>query len=213
LVGIQDGIHVSDYDPSSDNVRSQHARSNLLEYVVARTEPGEWLDYTRPFAPGLYAAYLRYSSLGATSNDLDLVTSDATQADQTVSPLGTFRMANNIRWPNYLYTPLVDGSGAPVLLNLSGSNTLRLQISGTPGEDNRKAMLNYILLVQSSVEVWSSSSATGSFVLESSAIVDAAKRTITLSAGSSSRFYRLRSGVALSARLISYSGGIVTLGY
>ncbi|HZR15823.1 MAG TPA: hypothetical protein VFE51_00730 [Verrucomicrobiae bacterium] len=213
LIGIQDGNHLTEYDPASDNVRSQHARSNLLEYVVTRTEPGEWLNYTRSFSAGLYSAFLRYSSFGATSNELDLVTSDPTQPDQTATKLGVFRIGNNIRWSNYLYTPLVDDSGAPVLLSLAGTNTLRLQIAGTPGEDNRKTMLNYIMLVQSPVQVWGASSPIGPFALEPSAVVDAATRTITLSASGSARFYRLSSGISLSTRLVSYSGGTVTLGF
>src|SRR5581483_6743824 len=108
LSGVADGItpNSNDNDPSTDNVRSQHSVSNLLEYVVARTQPTEWLNYTRKFAPADYAVYLRYSSYGWTSNELHLVTSDPTQAGQTTTKLGTFRIPNNIRQANYLYTPL-----------------------------------------------------------------------------------------------------------
>ena len=41
LIGIQDANHLTEYDPSSDNLRSPHAVSNLLEDVVAQTEPGD----------------------------------------------------------------------------------------------------------------------------------------------------------------------------
>jgi hypothetical protein len=211
LIGIQDGNHATDYDPSSDNVRSQHALSNLLEYVVCQTEPGEWLDYTRTFSASFYTAFLRFSSFGATSNELDMVTSDPAQADQASSKLGTFRIANNIRYPNYLYTPLVDDAGTPVLLNLTGTNTLRLQIAGTPGEDNRKVMLNYLMLVQTSVEVLSSTSVRGPFSVEAGATVNVANRTITVPVSGAAKFYRFSSTVPLSVKGITIFGGLATL--
>ena len=149
-IGIEDGVYPSPPPniPGSDNVRSQHAASNLLEYVVVRTEPNEWLNYTRAFDTAFYAAYLRYSSFGATSNELHRVTSDPTQPNQTTTKLGTFRIPNNIRQVNYLYTPLVDDSGKQVLVNLTGTNTLRLLMAGTVGNDRRKTMLNYVMLVK-----------------------------------------------------------------
>jgi hypothetical protein len=217
LVGIQDANHLTEYDPGSDNVRSPHAVSNLLEYVVAQTEPGEWLDYTRSFSSAQYAIYLRYSSFGATSNELDLVTSDPTQPGQTVTKLGTFPIPNNIRWANYLYSQLVDDAGAPVLVKLAGTNTLRLQIAGTPGQDNRKTMLNYLMLVEAPTpaqpSVQSASSPAGPFILESNATIDAVNRTVTLPAGGTARFYRLASSVPLTIKTISNSGGMVTLTY
>jgi hypothetical protein len=211
LLGVQDANHPTEYDPGTDNVRSQHAVSNLLEYVVCRTEPGEWLDYTRSFNPAFYTGYLRYSSFGATSNELHLVTSNPTQADQTTTKLGTFRIANSIRFPNYLYTPLVDDSGAPVLLSLAGTNTLRLLIAGTPGQDNRKTMLNYLMLVQVPVRVLSSGSVSGPYLEEAGATVNVANRTITLPVSGSARFYRVAASVPISPKAIVVSSGTVTL--
>ncbi len=161
-------------DPGSDHVRSQHAVSNLLEYVVGRNETGDWLDYTRSFNPAFYMAYLRYSSIGATSNELHLVTSDPTQPVQTTTKLGLFSIPNNIRWVNYLYAPLVDNNGTQPLLNLTGINTLRLVVAGTPGEDQNKSMLNYIMLVQIPVLVYSSDTVSGTYTLESGAAVNVA---------------------------------------
>jgi len=212
LFGIEDLNHAQ-YDPGSDNIRSQHAVSNLLEYVVCNTEPGEWLDYTRKFDSSLYTVFLRYSSFGATSNELDLVTSDPTQTNQTTVKLGTFRLANNMRFPNYLYSPLVGDGGAPLLVNLSGTNTLRLQIAGTPGQDNRKAMLNYIMLVKASapVQVFSSASVNGPYSVEADAVVNIANGTAQVPVTGTSRFYRLGSTVLLTIHSISVSGGTVTL--
>lgn len=209
LLGIQDGVFTSGYDSSSDNIRSQHGASNLLEYVVCQTEFGEWLDYTRQFKPAFYTALLRYSSFGATSNELDLVTSDPTQTNQNTVKLGTFRIPNNIRYPNYLYTPLVDDSGAPVALNLAGTNTLRLLMAGTPGEDDHKTMLNYFLFVP--VTVLSSAALSGTYALEGSAVVDVSNRTIVIPLGGSARFYRLSSSVPLTIKAVSVSANTATL--
>ena len=204
-------VNDSETDPGSDNVRSQHAVSNLLEYVVGRNETGDWLDYTRSFSPAFYVAYLRYSSFGATSNELHLVTGDPTQPGQTTTKLGLFSIPNNIRWVNYLYAPLVDNTGAQPLLNFAGTNTLRLVMAGIPGEDQNKSMLNYIMLIQTPVTVYSSGTVNGIYTLESGASVNVATRTITVAASGSTRFYRLSAAVPVSIVGISVSGTTVTL--
>jgi hypothetical protein len=211
LLGIEDANHPTEFDPGSDNIRSQHAASNLLEYVVCRTEPTEWLNYTRKFDPALYAVYLRYSSFGATTNELHRVTSDPTQPDQTTAKLGTFVIPNNQRFVNYHYTPLVDEAGAPALLYLDGTNTLRLVIAGTPGQDNRKTMLNYILFVQVPVTLYSAATVDGTYAPEAGAVVDGAARTITVAASGSARFYRIGSSVPFTIKSIELSGSNVVL--
>ena len=140
LVGVyytitNGNVNPSETAPGSDNIRSQHAALSLLEYVTGRNDTGDWQNYTRSFSPAFYVAYLRYSSFGATSNELHLVTSDPTQTNQTTVKLGTFSIPNNIRWVNYLYTPLMNDAGNQPLLSLTGTNTLRLLSTGTPGED------------------------------------------------------------------------------
>jgi len=211
LLGIEDANHPTEFDPGSDNIRSRFAASNLLEYVVCRTEPTEWLNYTRSFADSLYTVYLRYSSFGATTNELHLVTSDPALQDQTTTKLGTFRISNNLRFVNYLYTPLLDDAGAPALVKLAGTNTLRLAIGGTPGQDNRKTMLNYILLLQTPIVLYSSATINGSFDVESGATVDTTARTITVAASGNTRFYRIGSTVPLSIQGVEMAGTNVVL--
>jgi hypothetical protein len=126
--------------------RAAYAAVDLEEYFVARTEPGEWLNYTRSFANTNYAVYLRVGSFGATQARLDRVTGNATQPDQTTEPLGIVDIPNNIMHINYTYVPLTD-AGRPVLVPLSGVTTLRLTMLGTEGQDNRKVYLNYLLFV------------------------------------------------------------------
>ena len=215
-IGIDDLFYPTGREPASDNIRSQHGASNLLEYVVCRTEVPqppqgyEWMNYTRSFATGFYVAYLRYSSWGTTSNELHQVTSDPTQPDQTTTKLGTFKIPNNIRYANYLYTPLVDDTGAQPLLNLTGTTTLRQVITGAPSKDNRKIMLNYLMLVQAPVAVYSSATVDGSYTLDGTATVNVAARQVTLPV-STKRFYRLSSTVPILIKSISVGGGTVTL--
>ena len=212
LLGIQDGNNPAPgNEPGSDYVRSQHSASNLLEYVVGYTHTGEWLNYTRSFTPAFYAAYLRYSSFGATSNELHLVTSDPTQTNQTTVKLGNFSIPNNIRQANYLYVPLLDDTGAQPLLNLVNTNTLRLLMTGTSGVDDRKAMQNYVMFVQAPVTVFSSGTVNGAYTLEGSAVVNVATRQVTIPVSGASRFYRINSNVPVSIRGVSVSGGTVTL--
>jgi hypothetical protein len=118
-----------------------------------------------------------------------------------------------MRYLNYLYTPLVDDAGTPVLLNLSGTNTLRLQIAGTTAQDNRKTLLNYLVFVQVPFKVLSSTSVTGPYAEESGASINTSARTITVPITGGTRFYRLASSTPLSITGISVSGNSVTLTY
>ena len=212
LVGVYGpDFNIAETDPGSDNIRSQHGAVGLLEYVTGRNETGDWQNYTRSFSPAFYVAYLRYSSFGATSNELYMVTSDPTQTGQTTNKLGTFRIPNNIRWINYLYSPLVDDAGKQPLLGLAGVKTLRLMSAGTPLLDQYKAMLNYVMLVQTPVSVYSSATVNGNYTLEASASPNYDNGTITVPAPSGTRFYRLSAAVPLTIKSISVSGGNVVL--
>lgn len=199
----------------SDNVRNKYVTNNMLEFVVHCTEPGEWLNYTRDFDGGSYNAYLRVASLGPSEVLLDQVASDPTLPGQTTANLGKVSIPNQFARYNYRYIPLVDNSGSPVVLNLSGTMTLRLTMAGTPGQDNDKLAINYILFVPAPVTIHLLSSATvgGSYTEDPAAIVDAGSRTITVPASGSARFYRLSSGTALTISNFSVSGGIVTMKY
>jgi hypothetical protein len=122
-----------------------------------------------------------------------------------------------MRYLNYLYAPLLDDSAAVAKFNLAGTNTLRLQIAGTPGEDNRKAMLNYIMLVQvpaqAPVVLVSSATVTGPFVLEANATVDTTKQTITVPISGTVRFYQISSDTASRINGISVAGGSAIVSY
>ncbi len=204
-VGLSAGMYpeISDLDESSaepirrsDNLRLKYAASNLLEHVVHRTEPGEWLNYTRIFPEGTYVPYLRVASFGATDVELHRVTSDPKAPDQTTTKLGTFRIPNLLTRYNYRYIPLVDDTGAPATVSLSGTNTLRLQMAGTAGQDVRKIAINYLLLVPQTAEptlvVESSATVSGPYTVESSAEFVPGAGRMEVPVSGDRRFYRVR---------------------
>ncbi|MFO1497157.1 MAG: hypothetical protein U1G07_01955 [Verrucomicrobiota bacterium] len=225
-VGLSAGIYpeVSDLnepeDPPtrrSDHVRLKYASSNLLEYVVHRTEPGEWLNYTRNFAAGSYTAYLRVASFGATDVELHRVTSDPKQPAQTTARLGTFHVPNLLMRANYSYVPLVNEQGIPASIELSGEQTLRLVMAGTPGQDARKIALNYILLTRpeplATLRLLSSATVNGSYLEEPGATIDSATGTVTVARSGETRFYLITGGTSQRIASVRVSGNTVTLTY
>lgn len=132
-----------------DTQRSQYLATNVYEYQVRLTSPGDWLNYTRSFSNANYYVYLRSGSFGATTVFLDRVTSDPTTTGQTTERLGAFNVGNHIMRLNYRYEPLMAGS-SPVVVSLAGTNTLRLTMGGTPTKDERLIVMDYLLFVPTS---------------------------------------------------------------
>ena len=118
-----------------DTQRSQYVATNVWEYQVRLTSPGDWMNYTRIFQETNYQVYLRCASFGATTVYLDQVTSDPKLADQTTNRLGAFNIDNHLMRLNYTYVPLMTGNSAAVL-TLGGTNTLRLTIGGIRSRTN-----------------------------------------------------------------------------
>jgi hypothetical protein len=207
----------STYDRPNDNTRQKYAAAGLVEYLVIRTHAGDWQNYTRVFTSSLsnYFAFLRVGSWGATTNILSLVTSDPTQTNQTTSVLGAFHIPNQIRKANFSYVPLLNPDGLGSILNLSGTNTLRLTKSGDPTvqSDDRLEALNYLLLLPAQVTVQSSPAVTGPYANDPTATVNVGTRTITIPTAGDSRFYRLDAVVPVKIGSMSVAGGTVTLTY
>lgn len=178
----------------NDGQRRKYAVLNIPEYEVVHTDPGEWMNYTRRFASTNYHVFLRVASFSPTQAELDLVGGDPTTTNQTTTTLGEFDIPNNLMRINYAYVPLTC-SGAPVVANLGGTNTLRLTINGTPTKDSQIMSLNYLLFVptaSSPLALLSSATVGGPYAEEPSAVVNASAKTITLPQPSGTRFYRLR---------------------
>jgi hypothetical protein len=121
-----------------DPVRMQHSLdqarakynpdAGVYGYDLIDIDANEWLNYTRDFAPGNYAVYLRVAIIGFPQADsvLELVTSNPGQPEQTVSLLGSF--LGKTSGFTFRNVPLTDGSGLnKVPVRLSGRTTLRVR--------------------------------------------------------------------------------------
>ncbi|HEV7927881.1 MAG TPA: hypothetical protein VGR14_21205, partial [Verrucomicrobiae bacterium] len=99
---------------------------------------GDWLNYTRSYgsnpsnsAPaGLYNVYADLAIVGTGAVAIYQVTGDIATSDQTSNLLGYCTITDN-GWNTYLYTPLRDPYGNLASVNLSGTATLRAEISET----------------------------------------------------------------------------------
>ncbi|MGA2865515.1 MAG: hypothetical protein ABSF95_13665 [Verrucomicrobiota bacterium] len=200
----------------NDHQRQQYAVVGVPEYEVVHTEPGEWLNYTRAFAPTNYNVYLRVASYSPTQAELDAVSGDPTTSDQTASSLGLFDIPNNLMRINYAYVPLTS-NGVPVVLSLGGTNTLRLTIDGTPSKDSQVMALNYLLFVPAAsgtLALMSSPSPAGPYLPDNTAVIDPVAKTVTVPPAGNARFYRLRSSPpALNISSIRAVGGKIVIKY
>jgi hypothetical protein len=121
--------------------------AGFYDYDVADFVQGEWMNYTRTFAPGSYEVYLRESVVNIPTAEaiLERVTSDPTTADQTTTVLGSFLGAKS--GYKYRTVPLTDGTGANrVILRLSGVTTLRLR-QNTTDPEGTGIRQNYLMFV------------------------------------------------------------------
>jgi hypothetical protein len=138
----------------NDHRREKYVVDDLPEYQVRRTEAGDWLNYTRTFAPGNYHVYLRVASRARQDIHLDRVTSDPTFLNQETEPLGLFSVPNLGMNIIYRHVPLTDQNGNRLALNLTGTQTLRLTMGGEPGEFATRwtKALNYLLFLPAVAE-------------------------------------------------------------
>lgn len=142
---------------TQDPVRMQHSLdqprprydpgSAVYGYDVDDIAADEWLNYTKDFVPDNYEVYLRESIVGFPEADssLELVTSDPSQTNQTLSVLGSF--LGKLSGFTFRNVPLTDGSGLNnVALRLTGKMTLRLhQLTGDTSSSARYQ--NYLIFV------------------------------------------------------------------
>jgi hypothetical protein len=130
-----------------DQPRAKYdAIMGIYGYDIGDIESDEWLNYTHDFAAGTYEVYLRQSivTLPEGKSDLEKVTGDPTQPNQTVSPLGSF--LGKTTGYSFRNVPLTDGSGLTKLaLSLSGKTTLRLRQVTADGAGAR--FQNYLVFV------------------------------------------------------------------
>ncbi len=127
---------------TSDTRRSKYTDLDIgaWDLELHQLAAGEWLNYTRTFANTNFNVYLRARATTTQQVDLGRVTSDPTQGSQTVVPLGSFQVQSGT---TYGYVPLTDSVGVPVVIGLSGMQTLRL----TAVSANNDLNPNFLMLV------------------------------------------------------------------
>ncbi len=181
----------------------------LHDYVVERTEGGEWLNYTRIFPnAAYYNVYLRYNSGLAQTLALDRIGSGP-----TTNNLGTFAVQSSATAGNYRYAPLLNDSGNLAVVNLPGTNTLRLTMAGPQnGSTKQRTALNYLAFVPALL-VESSSQAGGPFSIVQEASAEPGNRRVIVPAVGSTRFYRLRWDHPVTITGVSLAGEKVALTY
>ncbi|MBM3846054.1 MAG: carbohydrate-binding protein [Verrucomicrobia bacterium] len=109
----------------SDNA-SRPGAPNTANYIVGWNDAGDWYNYTRTFPAARYNVYARLSSGGAPeAASLSLVTSDASQPDQTTELIGEFRSPATGNWDVFHTVALKNADGTLASVRLSGLQTVR----------------------------------------------------------------------------------------
>lgn len=207
-----DAVQTIGYSQSYDTQRAKYAAVYplLQDYIVERTEGGEWLNYTRVFdGARYYNAYLR-----AAAGLAQPVRLDSIAAGPVTNALGRFEIPSTFYLHNYRYTPLLAADGSRAIVNLSGTNTVRLTMDGPANEATKNGLaLNYMILVPAEPQVLSASQANGNYVPEANALVDAAGKRITVPRTGETRFYRIQWTQPVTITGISLTSENVSLTY
>lgn len=132
---------------SGDTLRQKHldAGEGILDYDLERVQSGEWFNYTRDLPVGTYQVLLRARGRADQTLSLGSV-SNPTQANQTVSELGTFVVGST--GGSYRFFPLKDAQGKDLVLEWGGKQTLRISALQTDGNVD----LNYLMFVPASIQ-------------------------------------------------------------
>ena len=186
-------------DPAiNDTIRSQYSSVDLTEIQITNTEGGEWLNYTREFKAGDYQVFLRGAGRATQEIHLDEVTSNPAEPDQTTTRLGTFTLPNMGMEYNYRFVPLLNNSGIPARLTLSGTKTIRITIGDQQVDRvDETTALNYLAFVPAVEEpstpliVTTSSQISGPFANDPN--VQLGDKQITLPISSDQRFLNISS--------------------
>ncbi|MBI3852016.1 MAG: hypothetical protein HY298_17295 [Verrucomicrobia bacterium] len=124
---------------SIDTERQKYTDASASEFDVSLVEQGEWLNYSRTFPAGKYNVFLRCAGQVAQSVRLDLVTGNTTTSNQATFSLGSFPVPNS--GAGHVYVRLGNAFGSPLVLNLSGVNTLRM----TAPDASLNLQMNYLV--------------------------------------------------------------------
>jgi len=110
-------------------------------YKVGWNDAGDWYNYTRVFAPHAYRVLARHSSGGNDTHTKLSIVGGATTSSQTVFDVGNFDVPASNGWDTFRFVELKDSAGNPVIVNLSGEQTVRLTIVGGNEDFNYLAFI------------------------------------------------------------------------
>jgi predicted secreted protein len=112
-------------------------------YEIGWANPGNWQNYTRTIPEGAYQIWAAMSHADFGGEDVLRSTvslvEGADSPDQTVTDIGKFSWPGSGGWSQNDIIPMLDETGAPVVVALSGETTLRWTM------DNGD--IDYLLLV------------------------------------------------------------------
>ena len=198
-------------EQSYDTQRSKYSNLDpgLQEYNVRRVEGGEWLNYTRVFSgSNFYNVYLRVACGLAQPVRLDRIGSGP-----TTNFLGSFNIPSTFFLNNYRYVPLLDSNGKLAVINLSGTNILRLTMDSPQSDGTKQGLaMNYMAFVPALL-LESASQVAGPYTIETNASVEPGTRRITVPVNGSARFYRCRWDHVVRITAVSVVGGSVLFNY
>ena len=127
--------------------------------------------------------------------------------------LGLFNVPSTFFLSNNRYVPLKDDSGRLTVVNLDGTNTLRLTMASPQNENTKQGLtMNYMAFVPALL-VESAATVTGPYSRETAASVEPGTRRITVLANGNVRFYRCRWDRAVTITSATVSGANVLLTY
>jgi len=200
------------YGLHHDTQRSKYSSLDptLHEYIVERTEGGEWLNYTRVFnGSQYYNAYLR-----AAGGLAQPVRFDQIAAGPVTNTLGRFHVPSTFYLHNYRYVPLVGSDGAPAVVNLNGTTTVRLTMDSPQNEATKQGLaLNYVALVPAAPQLYSAATVNGPYTPELKVLVDPGAKRIIVPQSGAARFYRIGWHTQVTIQSVQFWGGNVVLTY
>jgi hypothetical protein len=126
------------------------SRVITANYILGWNDVGEWFNYTRTFPEPAqrYNIYGRVASEGEPiAVELSHVTSDPSQPNQTLEPIGRFNSPRTANWDTFTTVPLRDSSGNLVSVRLGGTETIRATV--LPGNVD----INWIAFVPAEVQI------------------------------------------------------------
>jgi hypothetical protein len=203
------------YSQNYETQRSKYSSLDLAlqEFVVMKTEGGEWLNYTRIFdGSKSYNAYLRAACGLAQPVRLDQIVGGQTPTG--TNTLGWFNVPSTLFNELYRYTPLVTTNGALAIVNLNGQNMVRLVIDSPQNEATTSGLsMNYMVLVPAVPQVYSSTLVKGPYTPEVNVIADTGNKRLSVPQSTATKFYRVSWTSQVTITAISASGGKVVLTY